>query len=170
MRSKLLSIENRRRIRHFAPVLIAGIVGVVASISVWSLTVTSENRAFWQDFPSRAANQAIILQNGIYNSWDKLYATRAFFDSSHQVTREQFESFSNSLLAGHPAILNIAWLPRVRREERVAHELAAARDGLPDYHIRTIASDGSSSLSPERDEYFPKFYSTETMTSAVYGL
>src|ERR1700730_8675212 len=164
-------MENLRRIRHFAPVLIVGIVGIIASVAIWYLTFASENRAFTQEFVSRANNQATILQNGVNNFWDKLYALRAFFNSSsHAITREEFESFSNSLIVDHAAILNVTWAPRIRREERLAHELAAIRDGLPDYHIRAIAPDGSLVISPEREEYFPKFYSTEVRTSSVYGL
>jgi diguanylate cyclase (GGDEF)-like protein len=146
-------------------------MGIVVSISVWYLTIASENRSFGQEFAGRADNQAIVLQDGIDDYWDKLYAVRAFFDSSDRtITREEFESFARSLLAGREAILNIAWIPRVRREERAAHELAAARDGLLDYHIRVVAPDFSLRVSPERDEYFPKFYSTEARTSPVYGL
>jgi diguanylate cyclase (GGDEF)-like protein/PAS domain S-box-containing protein len=162
--------ENWHRIRRFAPVLIVGIVGVTASIAFWYLTMTSEDLAFVQEFSGRANNQAIILQDGIDDYWDKLYAVRALFDASGQpVTREEFEKFSNSLIEGHTAILNIAWLPRVKREERVAHELAATRDGLPDYHIRAASPDGSLAVAPERDEYLPKFYSTEARTSRIYG-
>jgi diguanylate cyclase (GGDEF)-like protein len=163
--------ENRRRIRHVAPVLTVGIVGVAVSIFFWYVTATSENHAFVQEFDGRANNQSIILQNGIDDYWDKLYAVRALFDSSTQpITREEFEKFSNSLLKGHAAILNIAWIPRVRREERAAHEAVAVQDGLTDYHIRAIARDGSLPISPERDEYFPKYYSTEARNSPVYGL
>jgi diguanylate cyclase (GGDEF)-like protein len=164
-------MENLRRIRRFAPVLIVGIVGITVSVAIWYLTFVSENRAFTQEFGSRANNQATILQNGVNNFWDKLYAVRAFFNSSsHAITREEFESFSNSLIVDHAAILNVTWAPRIRREERSAHELAAIRDGLSDYHIRATATDGSLVISPERDEYFPKFYSTEVRTSSVYGL
>src|SRR5581483_8060857 len=101
--------------------------------------------------------------------WDKLYAARAFFDSSNEVTREEFESFCKALLVDRPAVMNIAWIPRVKREERAAHELAAVRDGLPDYRIRTISSDDSLPVAEEQDEYFPKFYSTESRTSPTYG-
>src|SRR5476649_727601 len=171
MRILLRNEENRRRIRHFAPILIVVVVSVAVSIFFWYVTSASENRAFVQEFDGRANNQAIILQNGIDDYWEKLYAVRALFDSSTQpITREEFENFSNSLLEGHAAILNIAWIPRVKREERVAHETAATRDGLTDYHIRAIARDGSLPISPERDEYFPKYYSTEARSSPVYGL
>jgi diguanylate cyclase (GGDEF)-like protein len=167
----LSGMETGRRVRHFAPVLAVGMLGVAASVSIWYLTIATENRAFSLELAGRAANQATTLQSGIDRYWDRLYAVRALFDSSSRaVTRGEFESFSNSLLDGHGAILNIAWIPRVKRGERVAHELAAARDGLPDYHIRAIAPDGSLPVSPERDEYFPKFYSTEARTSRVYGL
>ncbi|HWO34883.1 MAG TPA: diguanylate cyclase [Candidatus Acidoferrum sp.] len=163
------NIKKTHRIWHLSPVLTVGIVGVVASVGVWYLTIASENRAFEQEFSARANNQAFILQSAINDYWEKLYAVRAFFNSSNQaVTREEFENFSNSLMDA--AILNISWIPRVKREERVAHELEAARDGLPDYHIRKIAPDGGLSVSPEQDEYFPKFYSTEAKTSSAYGL
>jgi diguanylate cyclase (GGDEF)-like protein len=163
--------EIWHRIWHLGPVLTVGLVGVAVSISIWYLMIASESRAFGQEFAGRADNQIILLQNGVNDYWDKLYAVRALFDSSGRtIAREEFEDFSNSLLAGREAILNIAWIPRVKREERIAHELAAVRDGLLNYRIRVVASDFSLPASPERDEYFPKFYSTEARTSPVYGL
>ena len=168
----LFSKGNWRAIWRLAPVPIIAIVGVAASIALWYLTVSAENRAFVHEFADRANNQAVLLQNGIGDYWDVLRALRALFDSSNEgVTRDEFESFAKSLVdRRHAAILNVAWVPRVKREERAAHELAAARDGLSDYHIRAVAPDGSLPVSPERDEYFPKFYSTEPRTSPVYGL
>jgi diguanylate cyclase (GGDEF)-like protein len=167
---RLPGIENSPA-RYLAPMIAVGLVGVAVSVSIWSLMRASENRTFSQELTSRADNQANILQNGIDDYWDRLYAARAFFVSSNDaVTREEFEGFSNELLQGHTAILNMSWLPRVKREERAAHELAAVRDGIPDYHIRDLAPDGSFGVAPERDEYFPKFYSTEARNSPVYGL
>jgi diguanylate cyclase (GGDEF)-like protein/PAS domain S-box-containing protein len=171
LRGSLLKLENWRRIRHIAPVLALGIVGIAVTVTVWGLTDASENRTLVQEFSGRANNQAAALQNGVNGYLDKLYAVRALFDSSGQpITREEFEGFSNSLLAGHAAILNIGWIPRIKNEDRAAHELAAAHDGLLDYHIRAIAPDGTLPISPKRDEYFPKFYSTEPRISRVYGL
>src|ERR1700722_2433559 len=172
VRGKLLfDLLKRLRIRDVAPALIAGVVSIGASIAVWGLTVASENRTFALEYAQRANNQANTLQNGIANYLDKLYSVRALFDSSnHAITREEFESFSKSLLVNQPAILNISWIPRVERNERAAHELAAVHDGLPDYHIRAIGPNGSLPVAPARDEYFPKFYSTEARTSPAYGL
>jgi diguanylate cyclase (GGDEF)-like protein len=140
-------------------------------VAVWYLAFSSEQRATVQEFNARANNQAITMDNGIDGYWDELYAVRALLESMNQkITREQFETFANALIIRHTGMLNIAWAPRVTRDQRAAHELAANRDGFTDYHIRATAADGSFVVSPERDEYFPKYYSTEPTTSPVYGI
>jgi diguanylate cyclase (GGDEF)-like protein len=167
----LFSVNRRRGLWHFAPVLTLGIVGFAASVAVWQLIVHAEDRAFVEAFSGRANNQATILQNGLDDYWGDLYAVRALFESSHQgVTREEFENFSKSLLSRDRAALNVAWAPRVKRDERAAHELLGTREGIPNYHIRAASADGSLPIAAERDEYFPKFYSTEARNSPVYGL
>jgi diguanylate cyclase (GGDEF)-like protein/PAS domain S-box-containing protein len=159
------------RWRQSASVIAVAVICIVASLFAWYSLYAAEKRAIDLEFSGRANNQQIILQSGIDDYWDSIYAVRALFDSSNNpVAREEFERFANSLLAGHSAILNVAWISRVRREERIAHELAGARDGLPNYHIRSVAPDRSLPIAPERDEYFPKFYSTEDRGSPVYGL
>ncbi len=168
---RLFKAKLARSILGGTPVLITAAVTLTITMTVWHLVFTAEKRAFEQEFTSRANNQAIILQSGIEDYWDRLIAVQALFASSTQpITRDQFESFSQAMLKGHSAILNIAWIPRVRHIDRAAHERAGQQEGLPDYHIRTIAPDGTLPVAPERDEYFPKFYSTEARTSPVYGL
>ena len=162
---------RRDGVRYIAPIFTIAFVSVAVSLTAWHLMVESEDRAFVQEFSGQASNQAIILQKGIEDYWDNFYAAKSLFESADQpVTRDQFETFTKSMLVRYPAILNMSWIPRVRREDRHAHELAAARDGLPDYHIRDADPDASLRVSAERDEYFPKFYSTEARTSPVYGL
>jgi diguanylate cyclase (GGDEF)-like protein/PAS domain S-box-containing protein len=167
----LFDLIGWRRIWRVIPVLTAGIVSIVVSIAAWRLTVASETHTARLEFARRADNEASVLQSGIADYLDKLSSLRALFDSSnHAVSRDEFERFSNSLLVTHAAILNLSWIPRVNNDERAAHELAAVRDGLASYHIRAIGPDGSLPVSPEKDEYFPKYYSTEARTSGAYGL
>jgi diguanylate cyclase (GGDEF)-like protein len=133
------------------------------------MALKSENRAVIQEFDGRANNEAIVLQNGIDDYWSELYAVQAFFNSSNpSVTRGEFANFAKSLLGRYSGILNIAWAPRIKRDERAAHEQLGAREGLRNYHIRVNGRDGSLPVAPERDEYFPKFYSTDPET--VYGI
>jgi len=169
--SAFFTMERLQGIRYFIPALIVGICGFALSVATWYMMAQAEANAAVQAFAGRANNQAITLQKGFDANWDELYAVRGLFDSLNgNVTRKEFESFAKSQLTRHAAILNITWAPRVKRDERVAHELLGARDGIPNYQIRAAAADGSLPIAPERDEYFPKFYSTETKNSRVYGL
>jgi CHASE1-domain containing sensor protein len=168
---KFLSGHFWLRSRHFAPVHTVAIVGITAALAVWYLAFSAEQRATVQEFNARANNQAITMDNGIDDYWDELYSVQALVETLNQkVTRKQFETFAKALISRHPGMLNIAWAPRVTRDQRAAFELAANRDGFTDYHIRASAADGSLVVSPQRDEYFPKYYSTEAITSPVYGI
>jgi diguanylate cyclase len=66
--------------------------------------------------------------------------------------------------------LGFAWVPRIAREDRAAHELAGIRDGIPGYRIRSVGADGRLEPAPEADEYFPFFYSNEPLAASIYGL
>jgi diguanylate cyclase (GGDEF)-like protein len=161
--------EKWRAIWHFAPAVLVGACGFALSAGASYVASKSETRAVIQEFDSRANNKAIVLQNGIDDYWSELYAVQALFASSNlSVTREEFEDFGKSLLGRHSGMLNLAWAPRIKRDERSAHEQLGAREGLSDYHVRVNGLNGTLPVAPERDEYFPKFYSTDPAT--VYGI
>jgi EAL domain-containing protein (putative c-di-GMP-specific phosphodiesterase class I) len=100
---RLFNTKFWRLVRHFAPAHLVAIVGIAASVAVWYLVFSAEQRAMIQEFNGRANNLATIMESGVNDYWDELYVTH------------------------HVGILNIAWAPRVKRDERVAHELAANR-------------------------------------------
>lgn len=163
-------MKYQRQFRQAAPTLFVGIISLAISLAAWHQSVISEDKTSALEYASLSNGQAKSLQAGIESYWDKLFDVRAFMNHSDIITRDEFEDFARLLIADHPAIMNIGWFPRIRRNERGAHELAAARDGIVNYHIRAVVSNESLPVAPEQDEYFPKFYSTEARTSRVYGL
>jgi diguanylate cyclase (GGDEF)-like protein len=161
----------RRRLRHSVPILVAAIVGSVLSLSAWFVISGWEKRSAENEFIGTAEDHALALQNGLNEYLSKMIAVRATFNASDTVSRKQFGIFSDALLHGQTAIRGFSWFPRIRRDERSAHEIAATRDGLSDYRITVAGPDGSLVPSPEREEYFPVFYSNALSTaSGVYGL
>ena len=70
---RFFSVQFWHRVRHLAPVHTVAIVGIAASLAVWYLAFSAEQRATVQEFNARANNQAIIMDNGIDNYWDELY-------------------------------------------------------------------------------------------------
>src|SRR3984957_18377118 len=160
--------------KHFLPMLMASANGVALSIGGGLLVSQWEDRVAIREFQSIAENQTGILQNGINQYLSRLVALRALFESSRdEVSRRQFEIFAERILRDQTAIQSVSWIPRVSHAQRAARERAAIDDGIPGYHIKAVGSgpDGSLAPSPEREEYFPIFYSTEKpKTSPVFGI
>src|ERR1700730_2192628 len=162
------------RVRISFPPFLAAVIGVIFSIGAGLLVSQWEDRVGIREFHSVAENQSGILQNGINQYLSRLVAMRALFESSRdEVSRRQFEIFAESILRDQTAIQSVSWNPRVPHTERAAREHAARGDGIPGYQIKAVGlgPDGSLAPSPERDEYFPIFYSTEKpKTSPVFGI
>src|SRR5205807_1584825 len=159
---------------HFLPMFMASVIGTALSIGSGLLVSQWEDRVATREFYSVAENQSEILQNGIDQYLSRLVALRALFESSRdEVSRRQFEIFAEKILRDQTAIQSVSWIPRVSHAERAARERAAIDDGIPGYRIKAVGlgPDGSLAPSPERDEYFPIFYSTEKpKTSPVFGI
>jgi diguanylate cyclase (GGDEF)-like protein len=157
--------------RRFAPAVAAAALGLALSVFAWFSVAAWEDRLAREDFARRSANLAQTLQVGLNEYLYKLVALRAFFNASNDgVSRSEFNVFTKDLLDERNAILSFTWIPRIRRDERAAHERAGLRDGIPDYHIKSVGPDGRMSPAPEQDEYFPLFYSNEPLTAPIYGI
>jgi len=158
-------------IPRLLPIVTAAVIGVSLSLATYFAIAVREQVAKEQDLTIRATNLVSTLQTGLDKYLEKVVALRALFNSSGgEVSRGGFEIFADQLLQAQPAILSVSWIPRVNHDERDMHELAAARDGLADYHIKSIAADGSVAISPQRDEYYPVYYSTGQHSGSIYGL
>ena len=146
-------------------------VGLLLSLAGAFAVGQWEARVTKVEFEGVAETQAIVMQNGMNEYVSRLAALRTLFESANEeITRSEFETFSGRLFEQHPGILRVAWLPRVNRKERAEYEASAIADGISGYHFKSLAPDGSLAMAPQRDGYFPVFYSTEPKTSVVYGM
>jgi diguanylate cyclase (GGDEF)-like protein len=157
---------------YFWASIIAAVVGLALSVYVWRVVTVRENRQAELELSTRANSNSLILQNGIDQYLTKITALRALFQSADSVvSRREFKTFSEFLLRDQTAILAVSWIPRITRANRVAHELAAAREGVPGYQINSITADGNLAPSAAADEYLPIFYTTSKSSgSPVFGL
>ena len=158
--------------RHVVPIVTTALLGAVLSVVTWFVVSRWEDRTTELEFSARTSNVALILQAGMNEYFNKVLALRALFSSSARgVTRSEFDGFSQELLRRQTAMLSVSWIPRVKQEGRIEHELAAVRDGIARYHIRSVTADGSLVTSAERNEYFPVYYTSEKeRADSIYGL
>ena len=152
------------------PMVVAAVVGLVLAVFASSLVWRWEKRTAHLEFTTATQSQVAALQRGIDEYLNQLQALRALFEASDDVTRYEFESFAGRLLVRQKAIQNLSWVPRVKREERTDHEMHGLAEGINDYRIRAITPDGRITVSPEKDEYLPIFYSSLPVTSRIYGV
>jgi diguanylate cyclase (GGDEF)-like protein len=151
--------------------LIAAGIGVLLSLGAAFVTGRWEKHATRVAFEGVAANDLMVLQNGIHEYLSRLLALRTLFESaSEEVTRSEFEVFSRRLFENHPGLIRVGWLPKIYQKERADWEAAAVVDGVVGYRIRALTADGIVSPAPPRPQYFPVYFSTEAKNSGVYGL
>jgi diguanylate cyclase (GGDEF)-like protein len=157
----------RLRLPVISAVILCGAWAAAAFAFAWHW----ENAQVQANLASTARNQFLAVQNGLDDYLAKLTALRALFESSNDVTREQFWSFTARLLENETAIQNFSWVPRVTRAERAALEQAAVRDGIADYSIKGITDDDRMVTAPQQNEYLPIYYSSvRNATSPIYGI
>ena len=110
------------RWRAHIPVIAAALIGLVwsgiASYFVWKW----EAGVARQELKSAADGHFLALQNGLNEYLNKLIALRTFFESSEDISREEFETFGTRLLRGQKAVQNFSWVPLVRSNEREDHD------------------------------------------------
>jgi diguanylate cyclase len=166
------NFDSGFQIRQIFPILVTALLGAILSVLAWFVVARWEDRTTLLEFNARTNNIVLTLQAGINEDLNQIVALRALFESSTRgVTRGEFKVFAQELLKAHAAILSVSWVPRVNRDERAAHELAAVRDGVVGYHIKSVAPDGSFAAAQDEDEYFPVYYTTEKQgADTVYGI
>jgi diguanylate cyclase (GGDEF)-like protein len=167
----MIASAKSRWMKQFVPIFGAAAIGVTLSIATWFYVSTFDEKLALQRFDQDASTDTQILRNGLNEYSNKLVAIGTLFSATqHDLTRKEFVAFSSTLFRDQPAILGLSWIPQVTRAERAAHELAASRDGIIDYHIRDVGPNNTLVVAPERDVYLPIYYSTkETPTSKLYG-
>ena len=154
-----------------SPASVAMAIGLVLSLAGAYAVGQWEERVTRIEFEGIADTQSIIMQNGMNEYVSRLVALRTLFESANEeITRSEFEAFAGRLFERHPGILRVAWLPRVNRKERAEYEAAAITAGISGYQIKSPDADGSITIAPQSDEYYPVFFSTEPKTSMTYGL
>lgn len=91
----------------------------------------------------------------------------AFYDSSAQVTRQDFKLFTRNFLDENLGILGMAWVPRISQKERFLYEKNMRNSGFSDFEIW---SKNQTNLN-DKNEYFPVTYGEpQPIYKSVIGL
>lgn len=139
-------------------------VALPLSITLLALAITfmlvyrAENGRIQTDFDSQARVISRQLVEYAENAIDNSLALRDLYVAAGSVNRHQFARFSESILARHPELQALEWLPKVTPAELADFERQVQSEGFPDFKV--VERDANGLLNPvkNREDYFPITY------------
>jgi len=134
------------------------IIGLSLSLSLFFITRSWENERYEKNFISETVPYQTFLQNKFDNYVNELYALQRFYNSSHFVSHKQFTRFVEPVLAKHPEIQAVEWIPLITHQNRMDHEKQMQDSEYSDYTITEINHLGEQVTAQQRKSYFPVSY------------
>jgi PAS domain S-box-containing protein len=149
----LFSYLEKRKLRESILWPLSACILGIACVS--SLLVAQRNqRELKASMENDVKEIAVSLQDVVDHDINSLGSMQAFFVSSSLVTRAEFRSFSNSLLAADATALLFSWIPRVPGAERDTYERSVRSEGFPDFRLSWRDASGKSVSAPEGQEFY----------------
>jgi len=112
-----------RRLRILSVLL----AGAALSLGGFILTRDAYRRQVEAQFHAAAQDRAESVVQGLQNGFNDVAILRGFFEASDDVSRQDFDSFAVPILARHPFIQALQWLPEVSPANRARLEAEARR-------------------------------------------
>jgi len=116
-----------------------------------------ETQAIEADFRRDVDDKASALERELLLKLEALYALKGLFDSSENVTAQEFKMLASSFLIRHQDIQALEWVPKIVQEHRESYEQAARRM-YPDFEFTERESQGRMVRASERAVYYPVYY------------
>ena len=140
------------------PAAVLVLVGLALSLGSFFMLRAAEFSRAQAEFSAETDRWRALIQEQLTHTVEGLRSVAAFLDSSEEVTRAEFKSFTETLLVAHPEIISIEWIPRVRALERAQFEKQAHAEGLAGYRVKDLTGSGSFIEAPYRSAHYPIYY------------
>jgi PAS domain S-box-containing protein len=137
---------------------VTSLVGILLSVTLFYVIRVWERDRLHDEFTRRSGNIATQIQTGTTYCIKVLESLGAFFDSSQEVTRQEFRRFVKDVLKSLSMMKALEWVPRVEGSQRAAFEEAARLDGMKGFQITRREAEGVMARAPRRPEHYPIYY------------
>lgn len=142
----------------YISVAVTILAGLLLSLVTFTKVRSWENHKTQLEFKRVAADRISALGRGLLSNLLVIESLGAFYSASREVERREFEEFVKPLLARHPSVQALEWIPRVPLSQRTAYEKAALLDGFPQFQITERQAQGKMVRAASREEYFPVYF------------
>lgn len=142
----------RPRCLSVALPLLAILLGLIA---VFTSVFRAEQSRVQMAFDNQAVGLEILLADYADNILDSAMVLQDFYRASTEVERHQFALFSQSILARHPELQALEWLPKVSYDALPAFEKSVQAEGYAGFKVTERNPGGGTMPVQKRHEYFP---------------
>ena len=155
--TKLLNLKISRlgKIRRYIPAALTLCGGIALSVAACLIVGNWEQARTQTELKDRLTGTATALQKDMESKIALLRATSAFYAASNNIESEEFQTFVKSALYWHPGLQMIAWLPRVKDEDRGNYESKLFAEGRGNLKISEPTLTEEIVTAKQRAEYFP---------------
>ncbi|HEY9811710.1 MAG TPA: CHASE domain-containing protein [Halomicronema sp.] len=150
-----LTIGRLEKIRRYIPAVLTLCGGIGLSIGACFVVWNWEQTRTQTELKDRLTVTASALQKDMESKIALLRATSAFYTASNDIDSQEFQTFVKSALYWHPGIQMVAWVPRVKDEERQDYESKFFREDKGDFYLSEKMLSQEIVAAEKRPEYFP---------------
>lgn len=134
--------------------LIAAFTGVVLTLLGFFYAEMLEHRQLQSIMGRVASSYSARLQNEMSDTQEILDAVSSFINSAGS-DREQYRAFVEPILAHHPEIYALHWIPRVDAAHRAQFEQELLREGFKGGIKELVPASNGLTSATQREAYFP---------------
>jgi CHASE1-domain containing sensor protein/nitrogen-specific signal transduction histidine kinase len=140
--------HSRRRI---LPIVLLGVSLIIVTLFVfasrWELARQHDEFDRYSDDLFQRSQSLLDAQLA------NLYAVKGLFESSDNVTNEEFRIFVSSIMARNPGFQAVTWTLRIRRDERAKVEAQMSQEAGRDIKLTRRDPNGQMVLQREQSNY-----------------
>ena len=118
------------------------LLAMAAVMAASTVTRGSDRARLDAELGEHAAVYAKSIGARLQRTMDAVTSPRSFYRSSAFVSRTEFRTFTETLLAAHPELQALSWGPVVPHAERARYVEEARAAGLSGYRLTERAEDG----------------------------
>ncbi len=135
------------------------VLGAISTLAVFTAAWREHRATVQAELRSEVEIGTRSFQFAIADYVDLVVALQAYAEGSGGAPdHRQLRAILARLARGQPAVQSLAYLPRVRREQRADFERTARAAGWPDFAILEHGADGRDRPAAGRSEYFPFYF------------
>jgi diguanylate cyclase (GGDEF)-like protein/PAS domain S-box-containing protein len=118
--------------------VVASIVGIFLSLIVFFLVQDWEKSEIQRVFELSAQNRLAAIHTDFIFHQEVINSLAGLFNTSPDISREEFNAFVQGTLKNHPDIQGLSWNPLIRNSEQSRFIAKAREDGFSDFQITTF--------------------------------